>query len=84
MVKEALYKKYADTPVFGVLPLSNFGGVEILDILGNEGKVIACFNFGTGRQQIRKHTVFYTTKGRPYIRKQGVRYYFDNTLRVYR
>ena len=83
MAREVLYKKYADTPAIGVLPMSNFGGIEILDIIhGWDDIAIACFNFGTGRQQIRRHKICYTSSGRSYIRKQGVRYYFDEIMRV--
>lgn len=78
-----LYKTYENTKAVGVLPLCNFGGLEILDILyGIDDYAVACFDFGNGRQQIRKHKIQYTPAGRSYIRKQGVRYYFDEIMRV--
>ncbi|MBO6272777.1 hypothetical protein J6O48_08370 [bacterium] len=78
-----LYKTYENTEAVGTFPLCNFGGLEILDILyGINDYAVACFNFGTGRQQIRKHKIHYTPAGRSYIRKQGVRYYFDEIMRV--
>lgn len=76
-----LYKKYADTKAIAVLPMCNFGGIEILDV-DYGGIFIACFNFGTGRQQIRRHKIYYSPSGRDYIRKQGKRYYLDTMLRV--
>lgn len=83
MAKEVLYKKYADTPAVGYHAMSNYGGLEILDIInGWDDIAVACFNFGTGRQQIRRHKICYTMSGRPYIRKQGTRYYFDEIMRV--
>ena len=78
-----LHKTYENAKAVGTLPLSNWGGLEILDILyGIDDYAVACFNFGTGRQQIRKHKIQYTQAGRSYIRKQGVRYYFDEIMRV--
>ena len=79
----ALYEKYKNTLPIGVFAMCNFGGIEILDIIyGINDYVIACFNFGTGRQQIRKHKICYTPSGRAYIRKQGTRYYFDKIMKV--
>lgn len=79
----ALYKQYAETKAIGVMPMSNFGGIEILDIIhGIDDYAVACFNFGTGRQQIKKHKIYYTAEYRPYIRKQGTRYYLDQMMRV--
>lgn len=83
MKEEALYKVYGDVNPVAVLTLSNWGGIEILGVEhGIEDKVVACFNFGNTRQQIRRHTVNTTPAGRDYIRKQGVRYYLDQFMRV--
>jgi hypothetical protein len=77
-----LYKKYESSESIGTFALSNFGGVEILDtIYGIEDYVIACFNFGTGRQQIRRYKICETPTGRLYFWKQHVRYYLDNFMR---
>ena len=79
----ALYKEYAAAPAIGYFTMSNFGDIELLDIeYGIEDKVIACFNFGTGRQQIRRHKICSLESGRQYIRKQGVRYYLDQFMRA--
>ena len=78
-----LYKKYADTKPIRVMALCNWGGLEILDIeYGIDDYVIACFNYGNGRLEIRRHKVMYTPAGRVYIRKHGVRYYYDQMLPV--
>ena len=80
-----LYKRYAETRACGVYPMCNFGGLEILDVdetRGEYGTVIACFNFGTGRQKIRRYRVQLATSGRAFIRKEGVRYYFDQIMKV--
>ena len=84
MKNEPLYKKYENTNPLGVLCLSNWGGLEILDInefRGEYGTVIASFNFGA-RQQIRRHKIYCTPAGRAYIRKQGTRYYFDEIMKA--
>lgn len=79
----ALYKQYAETKAIGVMPMNNFGGIEILDIIhGIDDYAVACFNFGTGRQQIRRHKICCSESGRTYIKKQGTRYYFDQIMRV--
>lgn len=81
-MKEILYRKYADAPAVGALPLSNWGGLEILDLDINEEAIVACFNFGNGREMIRRHRIIYTSAGRAYIRKAGRRYYLDNIMRT--
>lgn len=81
----ALYKKYAETPAIGYHSMSNWGGLELLDIdalKGENGAVVACFNWGTGRQHIRWHKIQVTASGRPYIRKNGQRFYFDQIIRA--
>lgn len=76
------YKKYKTTEPVGTLCLCNWGGLEILDIIyGIDDYVIACFNFGTGRQQIRRHKVMTAPSGKTYIKKQGKRYYLNEIMR---
>ena len=78
-----LYKKFAETKAIAYYPMSNFGGIEILSVWNLiDDYVIACFNFGTGRQQIRRHKVYVTPSCRVYIRKQGVRYYLDQFMKA--
>ena len=82
-MKEPLYKKYAETKAIGVYPMSNWGGLEILDIeYGIEDYAIACFNFGNGRRNIRRYKIYSTPSGDSYIRKEGRRYYFSDIMRV--
>ena len=79
----ALYKEYAKTKALGTLTLSNWGGLEILDIkYGVDDYVVACFNWGTGRQQIRNHKIITAPSGRPYFSKNRYRYYLDEILWV--
>lgn len=80
----ALYKKYENKKAIGYLCMSNFGGLEVLDIeYGIEDKLVTCFNWGTGRQMIRRNTVYATPKGRQYIRKAGNRYYLDEIMKTF-
>ena len=82
MKKEALYKKYQQTTAIGMYPMCNFGELEILDIIyGIDDYAVACFNFSTGRQQIRRHKIQTTEGGRLFIRKQNIRYYFDEIMK---
>ena len=83
-MKQALYEKYAETAAIGYYAMGIFGGLEILDIIhGIDNYAVACFNFGTGRQKIRRHKVYSTPAGRNYIRKEGDRYYLDEMMRAW-
>lgn len=76
-------EQYENKKAIGMLPLSNFGGIEVLDIIyGIDDYVIACMNYGNGRQHIRKHKLYTTAKGRTYFLKLGNRCYMDEILRV--
>ena len=78
-----LAKLYENKKAVGVYTMCNFGGLEILDIIyGIEDQAVACFNNGCGRTDIRKHKIYTTPGGRNYIRKNGIRYYFDEIMRV--
>lgn len=77
-----LYKQYETTSAIAGLCLCNWGGIEILDVLyGIEDYVVACFNFGTGRQQVRRHKICTTSAGRLYFWKGHTRYYIDQFMR---
>lgn len=79
-----LTQKYAATAAIGYYGMGNFGGLEILDIeYGIEDRLITCLNWGTGRQMIRRNTIYTTPGGRQYIRKAGHRYYLDDIMRTF-
>lgn len=71
-----LKEKYAEAKPVAVMGLSNWGGLEILDI--NSEEAVACFNYGNGRKSIRRHKVY--DGDRPYIRKYGTKYYLDEMI----
>jgi len=65
-----LTKRYADTAAIGYYAMGNFGGLEILDVeYGINDKLVTCFNWGNGREMIRRNTIYTTRDGRQYIRK---------------
>jgi hypothetical protein len=79
-----LYKRYANKQACGVCYMGQFGGLELLDIdacEGDYGVAVACFNWGTGRQKIRRHKIQLSESGRAFIRKEGIRFYFDDNGR---
>ena len=58
--------------------------LEVLDIEhGTEDKLVTCFNWSTGKQMIRRNTVYTTPGGRRYIRKAGDRYYLDEMMKTF-
>ena len=78
-----LTKKYENAKPIGVYCISNWGGIEILDIIyGIDDKLVSCFNFGNGRKYIRSTKIRYDAKGNQYIERRGVRYYLDEFMRV--
>ena len=79
-----LHEQYNETPAIGYYCLGNFGGLEVLDIEhGTEDKLVTCFNWSTGKQMIRRNTVYTTPGGRRYIRKAGDRYYLDEMMKTF-
>lgn len=78
-----LAQKYTEISAIGYYSLSNWGGLEILDIIYDiNDKLVTCFNFGNGREMIRQNTIYTTAAGRSYIRKAGMRFYLDEIIRV--
>lgn len=81
-MKHPLYKQYADTKPLAVFGLCNFGGIEVLCLNEQEDYVISCFEFGTGRQNIRKHKIEYSKSGEPFFRVHNKRYYLRDFMKV--
>lgn len=82
-------QKFADqtnTLPLATIGICNFGGIEIL-ATGYDGQdhyIVACYNFGEGRTEIRKHKVQqYINSGRFYFRKDGRRYYLDEIFETW-
>ena len=73
-----LAQEYSNLEALAVFELSNWGGIEILAM--NCEDVVACFNFESGRSEIRRHKIVYTSAGRAYFRKAGHKYYLDQFM----
>ena len=72
---------YKDAAPVGLYPISNFGGLAILEIIDDECAVCA-WHYCDGYENIRRHQIFYTYTGRAYIRKAGRRFYLDQIMRT--
>lgn len=83
-MRTPLYKQYENTKPIGVYCMSNWGGLEVLDVTEKNGEqaLVACYNWGTGRQHIARHIIRYTTTDRAYIRKGNFRFYLDEIMRI--
>ena len=83
-METTLSKQYESRRPLAVLPLSNFGGLAILDIINECGDtvIVAAWNFGRGYENTRRYTVKETTSGRSFIRKGNRRFYLDQMLRI--
>ena len=80
-MNQPLYKQYEKTEPIGVYCMSNFGGIEVLDIIDGGDSIIAAYNFGT-RYCIRRHKLLYSNTGRPFFRKGQYRVYMDEVMRT--
>ena len=68
--------------VIAVYGMSNFGGIEILDIqYGINDSVVYRYNFGTP-QKARTARVQYTSKCEPFFRSPSGRVYLNECMRV--
>ena len=82
MTKEEM-KAYKDKKPVAVYPMSNWGGIEILDIEhGIDEYVIARFNFGTVEEKLHRIKIEYNKHGVPYFIMSGNRVRLDDCMRV--
>ena len=78
-------REYKDKKPIAVYPMSNWGGVEILDIIyGIDDYVVARFNFGDGDVDNRMHRykIKYNKSGIPFFSMGGNRVRLDECMRV--
>ena len=78
-----LYKIYECASPVGYYTMCNTFALVILDI--NDDIAVAAFTQPAGQPgywNIRRHKISYTYTGRPYIRKGGMRFYFDQIIRT--
>ena len=75
-----LYKYVNETRPAGVLALSNVFGLALFDISGDE--CIAAWHNGETYTGAHRHAIYYSLSGRPFIKKGGRRWYFDEFMRA--
>lgn len=73
---------YRNAAPVGVVALSSFGGLAVLEVMEGDGVLVAAWDFGAGYDKIRRHKIQETTGGRAFIRKGGRRFYLDEIMRV--
>ena len=66
-----------ETPA-GVIAFSAFFGLAVFRIQGDE--CIAAWTHENGFSGAHRHCIHYSPSGRPFIRKGGGRYYFDEII----
>ncbi len=79
-MKKTLVERYKDVKPVGVLELTNFGGLVLLEINGNYA--ISGFDFGNGPVDVKRTEIQYSDDGRQYIRRFCRRYYFDQIIKI--
>ena len=81
-----LYKQYENASPVGAYTMCNTFALVILDIIhGADDIAVAAWTQPNGQRgywNIRRHKISYTYTGRPYIRKGGMRFYFDQIMRI--
>ncbi len=66
----------------GVLALSNFGGIAVMEIKHEiDDYVIVCDNYGDGYKNITKNRVRYDRKGNSYFIRNKQRYYLSEFMK---
>ena len=79
-----LKEQYKNTMAIGYAGLSNWGGLEVLDVIyGIDNYLVTCLNWGEGRTRISRNKIYTNASGREYIRKDGRRFYLDDIMRIY-
>lgn len=78
----ALHEYVAGNRPTGVNALGAWFGVAVWLLDGAGDECIAAWKQGDGFTGAHRHTIHYSTAGRPFIKKGGRRYYFDEFQRV--
>lgn len=76
--------RYATSDPIGVCAICNYGGVELLDIIEEQGELLAvsAFNFSSGRGVITRSRIRTDRDGRQFFMKCYERYYLDEFIRT--
>lgn len=82
MTKQEM-NQYKDREPIAVYPMSNWGGVEILDILyGIDDYVVCRYNFGEPEKKLHRVKIQHTKGGIPFIYVDGGYVRLDECLAV--
>lgn len=76
MRKVDMYNEYKDSKPLAVFCLTNFGGVEILDVIDSEYVIIRVYDYHYHRLKL------YDSKKGPRFTLNKSRYYLNDFLRV--
>ncbi len=80
--REGMNDYYKGRKPLAVYPMSNWGGVEVLDIIyGIDDYAVVRYNFGDVEEKVHKLKIRYDS-GSPYVRLDGNRIRFDECMRV--
>lgn len=82
-IKGPVYRFCMQTRPSGAYSICNTFGLSVWLLDGAGDECIAAYAcIGEGYYHAHKHKIHYSEGGRPFIRKGGVRYYFDEIMRV--
>lgn len=82
MTKQEM-EQYRDKKPIAVYPMSNWGGIEILDIVyGIEDYVIWRYNYGEPEDIIHRAKILTGPKGYSFIRLNDTRIRLDECMKV--
>lgn len=74
---------YKDKKPIAVYSMSNWGGIEILDIIyGIDDYVVARYNFGKAEDKVHKVKIRYGADDNTYFRLDDYRVNLDECMRV--
>lgn len=85
-MKQAMYKRYEYQKPIAVMPLCNYFSLALfapddIDKYKDGCELIAAWLNGHTYYGFHKHMIFYSTAGRPFIRKGSLRLYLDEFQR---
>ena len=80
---KAEMKEYVGKQPVAVYPMSNWGGLEILDIIyGVDDYAVARYNFGEPESNLHKVKINYDASGNPFVVIDGNRIRLDECMRI--
>lgn len=82
MTKEEM-EYYRDKKPIASYPISNWGGIEILDILNGIDDYVVCrYNFGEPEEKLHRLKLQYSKTGAPFVYLEGTYVRLDKCIEV--